>query len=449
MQLPVRLETPDSVSNYVLAFSGGLDSSVLLHWLVNNGIPFRAIHVNHQLQGQASDWVEHCAAVCTQYACPFESINVTVNGRKDVGPEAAARQSRYEALFAALDEGEVLMTAHHADDQAETVLLHLIRGSGPAGLSGIPAFSRNRLFRPLLNISRKDLNEYARHHGIKWIDDPTNQDVALSRNYLRHRIMPMLEARWPAYRQTLARSADLQAEATELLNELANQDLDTASLGMPGIFSIKALMRLSSARRKNALRYACQELGLAPPHAVHLDKIEGDLLSSRADANPCVAWADVQVRRYRDLLFLMAELPPSPNEACIDWSLGKPLQLPPGCGELRACRAQDAGLETEIQVLRVCFNTIGERIRLHKSSNHKKLKNLYQEGSVPPWVRERVPLIYHGDDLVAVADRWTSADFAAGDQHQGWQFYWHNPPVGWRLPGTESDQYFVKIPSGG
>ncbi len=442
IDLPAKLPSVPHGGRLWVAFSGGLDSTVLLHWLWRH-IPqsLHAVHVHHGLQPSADAWVEHCERVCGHWSVPLRVERVRVEGIADHGLEAAARQSRYRALSALLTGHDVLVTAHHRTDQAETLLLQLLRGGGPHGLAGMPESSTlgsGRMLRPLLRLSREQLLAYARAHALEWVEDPSNEDTGLRRNYLRHEVVPLLQTHWPEYEETLQRSAGLQAEAAGLLDQLAAQDLDTCAGDLAASLSVGAITRLAGARRRNLLRYWLRQQDLAVPNQAQMRRIEQDMLTSREDANPLVTWSGVELRRYRDALLAMPVLPSPPGES-LSWDLREKLLLPAGCGELVAERAHGAGLRLENASVEVRFNQTGERIRPVFSKHHKRLKHLCQEAAVPPWVRERLPLIYHGQRLAAVADAWLAADYAAGPDEQGWRLRWLHAPAGWPVAEAQAD----------
>ena len=262
-----RLADGTRAKRYVLAFSGGLDSTCLLHALscLPEDTPILAMHVDHGLHAASADWTRHCADVCADLGVPYESCEVSVDPRSGLGPEAAAREARYEALRAALHQGDWLLTAHHLDDQAETLLLNLLRGSGVSGLAGIPnktALGDAWLVRPLLSFPRAALEAYAQQHALRWVDDPSNDENDPDRNFLRNKVLPLVESRWPAARRRLAHSAGLTRDAASLLADLG--DADFRELRHGDSLPIAGLLRLSLPRQKNLLRRAVHALGLPP-----------------------------------------------------------------------------------------------------------------------------------------------------------------------------------------
>ncbi|MDS4021244.1 MAG: tRNA lysidine(34) synthetase TilS, partial [Candidatus Competibacter sp.] len=361
----------------VIGYSGGLDSHVLLHLLATHRDRWpertlEAIHVDHGLQAASVTWGEHCARVCRELNVPFRVLKVDARPEAGESPEAAARRARYAALAAELDFGAALLTAHHRDDQAETLLLQLLRGAGPRGLAAMPAAShlgQGWLLRPFLDIDRAELLAYAREHGLRWIEDASNQDTGFDRNYLRHRILPLLRERWPAANRTLARSAWLCAETADWLDVEAATDLARAATERPDALSVPALRALNEVRQRNLLRYWLRQLELPAPDARQLRHLLHDVLAAAGDRNPCIRWPGAEVRRYRDRLYAMP--PPKPHDPrqTIIWrstAEGWPLLDLPGVGQLRMREAIGRGLRSEILAggsLIVGFRQGGERFR--------------------------------------------------------------------------------------
>ncbi|MGM0679366.1 MAG: tRNA lysidine(34) synthetase TilS, partial [Pseudomonadota bacterium] len=305
-------QMPDA-SRYRIAYSGGCDSHVLLHALA--GVreqlpaPLEAIHINHRLSDQADGWAEHCRRVCTELSVPLVEVTVHAHPKLGESPEAAAREARYNAWRGLLQAEEGLLLAQHQDDQAETLLLQLLRGSGPKGLAAMPPvtdFAAGWLGRPLLGQSRALLRRYAREQGLAWIEDPSNFDTELDRNYLRHELLPVLQARWPSAALTLSRAARHQAEAGQLLDELAAQDYANCHGEHAGCLCLAPLQALSLARQRNLLRYWLASVRQLPlPDSKHLNRILDEVLYAAPDAQPLVAWTGVVVRRYAGELYAL------------------------------------------------------------------------------------------------------------------------------------------------
>lgn len=405
-RLEAFLERLPPAGRVLVGFSGGLDSTVLLHALsvLEPRPPLHAIHIDHGLSPGAGRWAAHCEALCRDWDIPLAVRRVEAAAAPGESPEAAARRARYEAFEALVQPGDCLLIAHHRDDQAETVLLQLLRGAGPAGLAAMPAlaaFGPGRLGRPLLECSRDELHDYARRHALSWVEDDSNADHGFSRNYLRHRVMPAIAGHWPGCAVTLSRAARVQARAAAVLEEVGAQDCAAAQTA-GGTLSIAGLQHLSLARRANAVRCWLRERGAPVPGEAVLEQILG-AAAARGDAAPRVAWQGVELRRYRDGLYLLR--PPADEPAPeYRWPHGRPLHIEPLSLTLDRERLQAQGLALERAAgpLTVRFRRGGERLRLPGREHRHSLKKLLQARGVPPWLRDRLPLLYHGDDLIAV-----------------------------------------------
>jgi tRNA(Ile)-lysidine synthase len=384
---------------------------VLLHMLVKwrGLLPGRlqVVHVQHGLHEDAESWAEHCARVCITHGLPLQQQTLRLSPQAGESVEALARDRRYQALASLMQAGDVLLTAQHQDDQAETLLLQLLRGSGPAGLAAMPQLCRfgpGWLARPLLEISRAELVNYAKEYRLRWVEDPSNRDLRYDRNYLREQVMPLLLQRWPAATATIARAARLSGELQALADALAAEDLQQARGPWPDTLSITALRKLPSARRRSLLRHWVRELGGGMPGSRHLQRIEQECLHSRQDAKPLVKWQDMEVRRFRDGLFLRKARPPHDISQVIPWQDGRPLQLPDGSGELVLEEAQH-GLSKRLwgkARVEIRYRQGGERCIPAGNIHHRALKKLFQEWSIPPWLRDSMPLIYLDNQLAAI-----------------------------------------------
>lgn len=402
---------------YVIALSGGLDSSVLLHALAGSRKQHEkallAVHVDHGLHADSARWCEACAQKAAALGVDFKAERVELGGSTPGGLEAAARDARYEALARHVGGGDWLLSAHHQDDQAETLMINLLRGSGPIGLAGIGAirqFAAGWLARPLLDTPRAALEAYAASVGLDWLDDPANADQRFDRNYLRHEILPRLDARWPGVVARLARSAALAGDAASLLEQLAAIDLQTVGEA-PGRLSLTSLSGLPRSRQRNVLRRAIRQAGLPTPSAAQLAAVLDELVAARDDAQPLVRWPRGSARRYRNRLYLAAgdeseQVPAAP----LDFSQ-ETVELGHGLGTLKRVSGAPQGLSDEVlgRRLEIRFRRGGESIRPLGQAHTRRLKTLLQEAGVVPWMRQRLPLVYADDELVAVADLWLAA----------------------------------------
>jgi len=427
---------PRTSAELCVAFSGGLDSTVLLHALARALVDrpnyrIRAAHVDHQLQRDSAIWRQHCGSVALSLQLEFVPLVVKVAADPELSPEAAARDARYAALRQILRPNEVLLTAHHADDQLETMLLALMRGAGLRGLSGVPSvqiFGGGWLARPLLEFSRAELEEWARSEQLQWLDDPSNANTNFDRNFLRHRVLPALRERWPAAAHSATRSTAHLREAGRLLDVLAAADLESVAIG--SCLSMTQLASLAPARRRNVLRHWIRQHGMRVPSTRKLATIERDLLIAREDRLPCVEWDDVEVRRHRGLLYCMRQRPAFEPADPLPWNVSQVLELPAQLGRLRAQRDAAGGLAVARArgELQVHFRRGGEELQPAGDPHHRKLKKLLQAAGVLPWWRDRVPLIYSAEQLVAVGDLWIAEEFAARHGEDALRIVWEERP---------------------
>lgn len=391
-----------------LMYSGGLDSTVLLHHAAQAQWPrLHALHVHHGLQPAADGWARQCRVQCKAFGVSFKLIKVRVDAAAGEGMEAAARRARYDAIRKLLKAGDLVITAHHRDDQAETVLMRLLRGSGIAGMAAmqpLSAFPPAQLWRPLLEVPRTALQAYAQRHGLDWVEDPHNENPRYARSYVRKQVMPALAAHWPQAQEALTRFARHASEAQGLLTELAADDLRTLSRSDDSRkenLSCAALLALSPARRANVLRHWITQQGFEAPSADTLQRLETEVLHARPDATPLLHVGAYDFRRYRDTLYLMPPLPPTPPKGWEAAWHGATLALPAGCGTLKTRKKF-------VSPLTVRFARGGERIRLAGHARSHSLKNLFQQAGVPPWQRQRLPLIYLEHELLCVSGHWAT-----------------------------------------
>jgi tRNA(Ile)-lysidine synthase len=400
-----------------VAFSGGCDSTALLAALAQ--LPhapraLRALHIDHRLQPQSRRWSRHCRRVARRLQVPLTVRTANIAPARGESLEAAARAARYRLLAASLAEGEALLTAHHRDDQLETVLLQLLRGAGVAGLAAMPALAplgSGVLVRPLLSVPRIALADWMRAQGLTWIEDESNTELRRDRNYLRARVLPALRERWPAAAATVSRSARHLAEAQRLLDMLGEADAGRASCG--AMLSARMLRRLAPERRRNALRCWIAAAGLLVPPTSRLEEIAGALLAAREDAQPLVAWEGAAVQRQGDLLVLRAgrsfaapaaRLP----ELAWQWRRRRTQVLPPPFGALvlEADARGPLDLDALGPTLVVRERRGGERLRPVRGGPRRALKQLLQEARVPVARRAQLPLLFDGGRLIGVADLW-------------------------------------------
>lgn len=426
--LPPLLEPHLDRHRWLIAYSGGVDSHVLLHAIAGlRGVmplpPLAALHINHGINPRAAEWTEHCRAVCAALDIDFIAEAVRVDDARGQGIEAAARAVRYAAFERQLGPGELLLQAHHVDDQIETLLLRLLRGSGLAGLAAMPerrTLGAGELLRPLLPFSRAQLLDYGRRHDLQWIHDDSNDDPAFDRNFLRLRVLPLLAERWPAYRHTLQRVIDNAAEARGSIEEMAAADLAAVADG--AALRIERCLLLSPARQRSLVLHWLAGQGLPPPSRAQLDQVLG-MFAARDDAEPCVSWPGAELHRFRGALHALPPLPEPPADFDIEWRPGEIVQIA-GVGELRAMAVDGNGLRAD-RSYRVRNRRGGERCRPVGRAHSQTLKKLLQEHAVPPWLRDRLPLIWCGDELAAVGSLWVCEGFQAPTEAAGWHLEWH------------------------
>ena len=412
-----------------VAFSGGADSTALLAALAQLRRPplkVRALHVDHRLHPHSANWAAHCRRVARALDVPLQVRTANIARARGESLEAAARAARYQLLGAALAQDEALVTAHHQDDQLETVLLQLLRGAGLAGIAAMPAvasFARGALVRPLLPWSRAELGAWVRSQGLAWIEDPGNSELRLDRNYLRTRVLPLIRERWPAAAATVTRAARHAAEAQRLLDALGAADAARASFG--AMLSAKRLRTLSPERRRNALRFWITAAGHLAPPASRLEEIAGPLLQARADAQPSVSWQGTLLQRQADLLSLRGACGASgvpggapaarPEELTWPWRRRRSCSLPGPGGKLTLKHDARGPLDLDAlpTALTIRARRGGERLRPVRGGPRRALKSLLQEARVPLAERARLPLIFADSTLIAVAGLWLDASVQA------------------------------------
>ncbi|WRV67331.1 tRNA lysidine(34) synthetase TilS [Pseudomonas frederiksbergensis] len=425
--LPSRLLTQlipwRHAATWRIAFSGGLDSTVLLHLLVslaeNQSLPpISAIHVHHGLQAVADAWPEHCRQVCDALGVPLQVACVEV--RPGASVERAARDARYAAFIAATQENDVLLTAQHRDDQAETLLFRLLRGAGVRGLSAMPRqrpLGQGHLLRPLLDVSRAELEAYASRHGLSWVHDPSNEDHRYARNFLRQRVFPVLAEQWPHASLTLARSAAHLSEAQGLLDELAQIDLERALtvsafdwLGLRSL-ELAPLRALSPARQRNALSHWLAPVTRFPDsdHWVGWDSLR----DAREDGHPVWRLADGEMHRSGGRIWWLSDHWLQPVSGPVGWPRVDQVLSLPGNGRVILRGEAPAG------ALCIRYRQGGEVMEL-PGRGHRDLKRLLNENGVPAFVRARLPLLYRGEQLLGIAN----LPMLDRDADGRWQLIW-------------------------
>jgi tRNA(Ile)-lysidine synthase len=403
-----------------VAYSGGVDSTALLAALARGArsrLQLRGVHINHGLQAGADACSAHCQTIARHLGVPLKVIGVHVPRTRGTSLEAQARDVRYAALASELTIGEILLTAHHADDQLETVFLQLLRGAGVAGLAAMPQVTRfagGWLVRPLLERSRAELVAWARKHRLAWLEDVTNTHERLDRNYLRHQVLPRIRSRWPACASAVGRSARHAAQAQHMLEDVGRADADKAADG--AALSVQALRTLPPQRRANALRVWIAAAGLRLPDARRLAELAGPVLHARADANPSVAWTGVMARRHANRLSLHSRSSALPEEQLTwAWRTNAQFALPGDLGSVALQTDARGPIDLDLlpAQLAVRWRRGGERLRPRGGGPSRALKTLLQEAQVPPDERSRLPLLFDGARLIAVANLWSDSSIQA------------------------------------
>ncbi len=485
-------------SSILVGLSGGVDSVVLLHLLHRLAPRFSwrlsALHVHHGISPNADAWADFCAGLCANHAIPLHVEHVDIAPLRAHGIEAAARKLRHAAL--ARQACGFVALAHHADDQAETLLLQLLRGAGVKGAAAMPFIKRagthapsplavandlaavvgqpgqmasssiregwgegeayrSDLLRPLLHFSRREILDYAAAHGLRWIEDESNADDSYPRNFLRHRLLPLLEEKFPACRDTLARSARHFAEASGLLDDLARLDASDlfpspasgitsdlaalpssrmASSSIGGVggegnelhLEVSRLQSLPQPRAKNLLRYFLHSIGAPMPQAVQLDDMLRQLCGARADAAVCAAYGDWEVHRYQGRVYALRALGEFDRSFVLQWCGETGLDWPALNARLIFERTPGEGIGLEkLQRAPVTLRLRqgGETLRPHPDAATRTLKNLLQERRVPPWQRDRLPLLYCGAELVCATGVAIAAEYRAAKGEAGISVY--------------------------
>lgn len=403
----------------VVGYSGGMDSSLLLHCAARSEIArargLCALHVHHGLHPDADAWAAHARARAQALGVDCAVVRVQVDPRGQ-GIEAAAREARLAAFADALTHGGAVLLAHHQDDQAETLLLRLLRGAAVDGLGAmraVRAHGAGLLVRPWLDRPRALLRAAAQEAGIEWIEDPANADPKHDRSWLRQQAWPLLAARFPALGERLARLAGHAASVSDEIEALAAGQLDRLCAGDPHSLSVGGLLTLSDALFGAVLRRHARQFGVHPLGFHELRRLREEVLLARPDANPVLRQDGHQYRRYRDRIYLLADAAVLPmGDRVIDWPSGQAsIVLPGGLGELALESAAGQALPATVD-LQVRWRRGGECIRPSGKPHTRELRLLFQEQGVPPWQRERVPLLWQGKELLAAVGVATSARLA-------------------------------------
>jgi len=437
----------------VLAYSGGLDSHVLLHLLARYQElypqhEYLAVHVHHGLSDNADTWLEHCQLTAAALGINFIAEKVVLNVGSRESLESKARTARYQAIAKHLNDGSLLLLGQHLDDQLETFLLQLKRGAGVKGLSAMAAsmpFSLQvncQIVRPLLTHPQQALVDYASQAQLTWVEDESNNDASYDRNFLRHQIIPSLKQRWPGIAHAVHRSAELCAEQQALADEIAQMDFVSCEHNLVGL-KISELHTLSKIRRNNVIRFWLAGQQLPMPSRHHLDKLWLEVVNAADDANPQLSWQAGEFRRYQGVLYNQQQYAALKDVViALEHTRSQRIVLPDNIGFLYLqdmiletvqdkrsvdiCNvidgnARGSGVKAPLAHEKVSIRFRGEG-KCHPvgRSGSRSIKKLYQEYQVAPWLRDRIPLIYYGDELVCAVGLWICKGYEAQEG-----LYWY------------------------
>jgi len=417
-----RLPTP---RRYWVGFSGGADSTALLQALFESRerlpAPLQALHFHHGLQSEADGWLEHCRSFCAERGIPYQAERLEVDDSGGVSTEEASRNSRYRVVAGLLGPQEMYLTAHHAEDLAETLFLNLMRGSGVEGLAGIPVLrnlEHGWVARPLLEMHRADLVAYLRERGIDWLTDPSNTDTRFERNYLRQELFPLLEQRWPGLVRRLsrtARNARITSSAMAMFIESQSGDLIRDRFKMP----LHKLLELDPEMQTLILRQWLRRHEVPVLPEQRLREFLGQLAEAGSESRAEARWDDWMIKHYQLDLWLHRS---KPGLACPEmaWSSGQTLDLGPDVGQLRL----RGGAGEPPRGWRVRPRQAGDRLRLRMQGPSQKLKHFFQAASIPPWLREGIPVLEWDGEPVALGDWIVAARLQDWLVEHGLEYRW-------------------------
>jgi tRNA(Ile)-lysidine synthase len=421
----------ESAPQLLVAVSGGLDSMLLLTLLAErvNSKQLTAVHINHDISENAGNWQAQVAQYCQQLGVLLVTEKITLINSGE-GLEAEARNARYEVFERLLEPNGLLFLGHHADDQVETVLYRLMRGSGAKGLSGMPnkrVLGKGYVVRPFLDCAKSALENEAQLRNLTWIEDESNLDSRFDRNYLRNAVIPKISQRWPDYSQSIKRTAELSSESDQLAKELAVLDLQALELKEERAgwsISIKAFLMLSPLRQKNILRYWSELQSLVPPGMTIIDEVLTSVLTARQDACPEVIWQSQRWSRFKNRLYLLqCTSQEFKAEQIFSWDMQNQLDLDVS-NHLRVDKQKGQGIRSTVKQVEIRFRRGGERCKPAGRSHSNSLKKLFLEYELVPWLRDRVPLFYVDEQLIAVGDLWVCEDWLAGSDEIGQMIHW-------------------------
>lgn len=423
----------------IVAYSGGLDSHVLLHCLAKlrdqqaGNFQLEALHIHHGMSEQADAWVSHCQTVCEQLLVPLNVRYVRAD-QQQASLENQLRQARYQVFAEILAVGDLLALAHHADDQAETLMLRMLRGTGPQGLAGMPeqrALGQGALIRPLLSFGRAELEDYAQQYSLSWVEDDSNVDRRFDRNFLRHEVMPKLAQRWPYFRDNFARNAQVSKDALSSLDFFLEREIQPQMAEHHDGLACNWLLGFPPALQINLLRSWLAQRALPLPGYKHLQQVLTEVVAARVDAKSLVSWPGAEVRRFQGVVYANSPLPEHDATKAFNWTFAQPLVLP-GAGVLTATVTPTAEAGRGLLVpagaqVTVRFRQGGERCKLAGRAHSKLLKKQLNSLQLEPWLRDRLPLVYVNGELAALADVAICEGFQAAAEQSGFVLHWRRP----------------------
>lgn len=420
----------NKASKIWVAYSGGVDSHVLLHslqqYLIENSINTNvsAIHVNHGLNKKANEWQQHAIDVCNKLNVPIVCESIHVNVTSSV--ENSAREKRYEVYSKYLQENDILLMAHHLDDQAETLLFRVLRGTGNRGLQGIPkvrSLAKGTVIRPLLSIAKKQILEYASFFKLSWIEDNTNSESKYSRNYIRNQIFPVVKEKWPDYLRSFARLAENSSQSCEILEEIAKQDLDGVRIES-AILPLDSISHLSENRKQNAISYFIQQLGYSQPSRSHFKELQKTFLVKGRSAQHVLQLGDYEIRKYQNNLFFLKKIEHvKMKNRVLPFSAGNIIRINDVSRLVITSEQRNGLLIDKISDFSIRFRKGGEKILSDDGSMHMSLKKMFNQWQVPPWRRDITPLICNRDEIVCIPEYYINPRYLA-DTHAGLSISW-------------------------
>ena len=422
------LQSLPTVNAYVVAYSGGADSTALLHALNSLedklATPVSAIHINHGLHADADLWQSQCENFCQLNNIELTCLSIDLQNKSGKGLEAEAREQRYQAMTDLLEPGSCLLTAHHADDQAETLMLNLMRGSGVDGLSAMPVsrpLAHALLQRPLLSFLNSSLKDYLRNNDTEWVEDPSNQQLDHDRNFVRHEVIPLLEQRWPEVSKRLLLTSKAMSDTRALLEGLADSYLET-NLSHPFVLDLSQQVNSNQELLKLVIRRWIKQLDLAAIGVYQLATFCQQALQAGPDHNVTVAWGGCELRLYKHQLWLLNQPQIVPCPTLVWPQDSNSVELGPDIGQLIMEGSHSNGPGAGL--------TVGARNNMNESAidqglQHKSLKNLFQAADIPPWLRDCIPLCKIDNNLASVGDWCFSQDFAAEMSASGGRLHWY------------------------